>query len=354
MRKLILLIVAIIGMSAMAQSQQAPVLSGNEPNTSLSPAQWEHGIAICAQYEAKNAGFAAPDSLLPRAYKLNDLNRIYESQPGEAWSNIYDQLKNEEVPSGDMKRLRLVARKVGVPEHVVDEQMQIFLADNPEESTSYDIAAENVPDETATPVQQASGSGSKQWLFNVGMLLLALCAMMLALLSWREVGRVRKVLQAEIDNLKSGVNRNSTNVETVMTELRQRVNDISKQQQRPSAQQVVSNPLKTERQPVKLYLSKPDENGRFVSASATFEPGNSIYILDSPDGLKGTFEVIDDKEVHNLAMMMPTENLTRACTGKDIQVSGGMNRIVTDEPGTAVLDKGSWRVTRQAHIHYEA
>ena len=46
-------------------------------------------------------------------------------------------------------------------------------------------------------------------------------------------------------------------------------------------------------------------------------------------GKTDTFAVINDAGVHQLALMMPTENLTRACTGHNIQISAGKTRIVT-------------------------
>lgn len=106
--------------------------------------------------------------------------------------------------------------------------------------------------------------------------------------------------------------------------------------------------------PRQVYLTPPDDQGRFGSASPTFELGNSIFVLTTTDGRRGTFQVIDDASVHRLALMMPTENLTRACSGQNIQVSHGAHRVVTDKPGTAVLRSGRWQVEVPAQIHYEA
>ena len=63
--------------------------------------------------------------------------------------------------------------------------------------------------------------------------------------------------------------------------------------------------------------------------------------------------VIDNRDVHHFALMMPTENLMRACTGNAIQMANGKTRIVTDRPGEAQLDNGKWRITLKANIHYE-
>lgn len=83
-------------------------------------------------------------------------------------------------------------------------------------------------------------------------------------------------------------------------------------------------------------------------------PGNSIFCLTTIDGdpQRGMFTVIDDRGVHAMALMMPTLNLAGACTGADIQVSGGATAIVTDAPGEAACSGGRWHVTVPATIHF--
>ena len=102
-----------------------------------------------------------------------------------------------------------------------------------------------------------------------------------------------------------------------------------------------------------LFTSKPDENDDFTRVSDTFEPANSIYVLTTFDGIHGKFEVIDKPEVHSFALMMPAENLIRACSGNAIQIPSG-TRIVTDRPGEAEFIDGKWHVVVKAIIHYEA
>ena len=82
--------------------------------------------------------------------------------------------------------------------------------------------------------------------------------------------------------------------------------------------------------------------------------GNSIYELCTFDGITGTYRVIDSPDVHPFALMMPTEDLVRACTGNGIQLSNGKTRIITDRDGTARCENGRWHVAVKAIIHYEA
>jgi len=124
-----------------------------------------------------------------------------------------------------------------------------------------------------------------------------------------------------------------------------------KQQQQQPRQQQQQQPRQPQ-QPRTIYLSKPDENDNFVRASDKLEPGNSIYVLKTNDGKHGTFEVIKNADVHRFALMMPAENLIRACSGNAIQIPKG-TKIVTDRPGEAVYENGKWHVTLKAIIHYE-
>ena len=102
-----------------------------------------------------------------------------------------------------------------------------------------------------------------------------------------------------------------------------------------------------------FYLSRPDANDCFANAAISFQPGNSLFTLFTDDGINGTFTVINNPDVHRLALMMPTQNLTRACSGDAIQTSEGKTRIVTHRPGRAVHEGGKWHITVKAVIHYE-
>ena len=111
-------------------------------------------------------------------------------------------------------------------------------------------------------------------------------------------------------------------------------------------------PIAADDEVLNLFMSKPDDNDDFTRVSDTFEPGNSIFVLTTLDGQHGTFEVIDKPEVHQFALMMPAENLMRACSGNAIQIPSG-NRIVTDRAGEAEYVDGRWHVVVKAIIHYE-
>lgn len=102
-----------------------------------------------------------------------------------------------------------------------------------------------------------------------------------------------------------------------------------------------------------IYLSQANAKGVFLRADATFSLGNSIFRLVSTNGVSGTFSIIDDPTVHEMALMMPQDFLINACDGKNLQLARGAQEIVTDEHGTAIFENGYWRVSRKARIHYE-
>lgn len=105
-------------------------------------------------------------------------------------------------------------------------------------------------------------------------------------------------------------------------------------------------------QPRIIYLSNANSEGVFLRADAQYNMGNSIFKLITSDGYSGTFSVIDDPNVHEMALMMPVDFLINACSGRNLQLSQGARSIVTDSTGTAVFENGRWRVARKAMIHY--
>ena len=192
---------------------------------------------------------------------------------------------------------------------------------------------------------------------------LGLCAALgiaLALAALYQIKKLKEEKNHEIAALKTalkqrneevGQHLKSLSAQLVQVEerLSRRVATQSVPQQKPKA----APPQKPKAMPTDFFVSRADEGGFFSSVSSRMEPGNSIFRLSTADGVNATFEVICDAGVHQLALMMPTENLTRACTGENIQISAGKTRIVCDAPGTAKKEGNRWRIVKPAVIHYE-
>ena len=193
---------------------------------------------------------------------------------------------------------------------------------------------------------------------------LALCAALgiaLALAALYQIKKLKEEKNHEIAALKTALKQRNEEVGQHLKSLSAQLAQVEERiNQRVATQSVPTQPKpkaappqKPKAVPTEFFVSRADEGGFFSSVSSRMEPGNSIFRLSTADGVNATFEVICDAGVHQLALMMPTENLTRACTGENIQISAGKTRIVCDAPGTAKKEGNRWRIVKPAVIHYE-
>lgn len=193
---------------------------------------------------------------------------------------------------------------------------------------------------------------------------LALCAALgiaLVLAALYQIKKLKEEKNHEIAALKTALKQRNEEVGQHLKSLSAQLAQVEERlSQRVATQSVPTQPTpkaaapqKPKAVPSEFFVSRADEGGFFSSVSSRMEPGNSIFRLSTADGVNATFEVICDAGVHQLALMMPTENLTRACTGENIQISAGKTRIVCDAPGTAKKEGNRWRIVKPAVIHYE-
>ncbi|MBP3298664.1 MAG: hypothetical protein J6L73_03165 [Muribaculaceae bacterium] len=101
-----------------------------------------------------------------------------------------------------------------------------------------------------------------------------------------------------------------------------------------------------------IYLAQANLDGVFVRADARYNPGNSIFRLVTTDGVSGSFSVIDNAAVHDMALSMPQDFLATACYGRNLQNTRGVDAIINETSGTAIFEDGRWYVTRKAQIRY--
>lgn len=102
-----------------------------------------------------------------------------------------------------------------------------------------------------------------------------------------------------------------------------------------------------------IFLGRVNSRGVFVRADRTMKPGMSVYRLTTNNGLTGTFSVVNDPSVMEVASEDPGKWLVGGCMSKDIFNIDGYSEIRTETPGTAVFEDGAWRVIRKAKIKYE-
>lgn len=221
-------------------------------------------------------------------------------------------------------------------------------------------------EEEAAPVSDSGSSDTTTWIYIailVVVVIVVICLVVYAMNAMK--GRSSETdrddaegSSAEIEELRDKLARTISEKNAEIEDLRQRLADtegrlaeaeLRLRREASSAYRARTVSGRPERE---VYLARANARGIFVRADSQFSMGNSIFRLVTSDGLTGTFTVIDDPSVFEVALMMPADYLLNACTGRNLQLSSGMREIVTDTPGTAVFEDGRWRVTRKAAIHY--
>lgn len=396
MKKISLLLCAAIAFTLSAVAQTTD-------DTRLSAKQWKHSLALLAQIEARDAHFAETESKLIENYgadfSLDDLNDYYHNR-GSKWEKIYSNLKAHEGQPGTIKDLKSYSKFY----RNVQKDVESYIAANP--ASPQELAQQNQPAANETQAAQTdeaqadngeattepaeaqvaeegkSANGSHwQSLLNIVLTLLSIIALYMAHAARKSVKALRKATAKEIDKTNANLQQLGTDASQQIKALSLRIteqNSVSRSllehrpvtapkavkqpaQQQPAqqptqqqaAQQAPAPAQPQEPEEQLLYLARADEDDVFVHVSKRLEPGNSVFALRTTDGKRGKFSVIDDAAVHRFALMMPSENLMRACSGENIQVAIGRTRIITDRSGEAVFEDGQWRVAQKAIIHYE-
>ena len=383
MKRFTLLMAAIICLATSALAQVSE-------NQTLSTTLWKQGIARCAHYTAYAKGFAKrSDEMVarfPQGYTLDDLNDVYENQ-GQKWEKIYNEFKKEENNAGSIADLKeLVSPQIW---KLVEPDFTAFITDHPDmmkdvpaqpedqkaDGEKVEGEQQEASQNEAAPANNANASSCDWsacaanlplWLGILGTLL-GLWALLTALSNRGKIKEMRRNFARELDRTNANLQEFSTDAADQMKALSIRLTgkgyrtneaiaeEFAEEEAPEAAEQTDEVPqavTEEEGEVMNLFMSKPDENDDFTRVSDTFEPGNSIYVLTTFDGQHGTFEVIDKPEVHRFALMMPAENLIRACSGNAIQIPSG-TRIITDRAGEAEFIDGKWHVVVKAIIHYE-
>ena len=376
MKRILSVITTLMLGITMATAMFAQTNASDKP---LTPNQWKRGIAILAQNAALDGRYGHPESEFPTDYTLDDLNKVYKNSK---WKAVYAALKDKEASPSTMQALKDIAKEYTQP-NGVERKLNDYIASHPEKQVPESPAATvNQPQPEANQPQaeqpdaahpdtdaaqpdsimviNASADSNKAttgsgvgMAIDIILFIIAALALYLAWLAKRENAELKKELDYKTNKMASQFEKFSKNITTDLNRVtylvnRRRPTDIDFDGGEKDGAEAAYNG------PKRLFLTKPDANDYFIRTTEVVEIGNSIFELSTNDGVTGTFKVIDNPEVHQFALMMPTENLVRACTGKGIQISNGKTRIVTDREGTARLENGRWHVAVKAIIHYEA
>lgn len=159
------------------------------------------------------------------------------------------------------------------------------------------------------------------------------------------------LLRREVEELREQANR------TQILEPTETVSVVEEQvvEPEPLPRQPFAEPERVpEEQPrQRIYLGRANRQRIFLRADRQFVPGKSIYCLTTGNELTGSFVVDSNPSIVAWVSLDPMTALAGACEVPTFAVSGGIKRIVTDSPGTAIFEDGCWKVLRPAAVHLE-
>ncbi|MBQ3324854.1 MAG: hypothetical protein IJG81_08435 [Muribaculaceae bacterium] len=426
MKKIIFTLVCV--MAAMTS------ISAQDGAKNLSQGQWNHGLAIGAQWIATDLGFAQNESqVISRTnenYSLDDLKVMYGAR--DKWVVFYDKLKKHENETGDIEKLvsTIAAEydKGAVIKNGVKRDVEKYNASHsgddvktqpdeiipnaaPEAGTDAAVAATDSTASAANAEGEAAeakseGDSSHGLLYILTILGLALGAIgtFLAMQARKENQEMARDNRDDINNMQKQIDKlraalkgapvadgdkgkkhhkhnnldekdglaqtqkiefdnkpAAATVATAAAAAASKKAEPKKEEPKHEApvetkkEEPKQEPAKTSSfgEPRILFMAKPDEDDNFSRSSSQYEPGNSIFELTTMNGKSGSFSVINKTEAHKLALLMPGDTLTRACSGNNIQSTAGKSRIVTDRAGRAQLENGKWHIVVKAIVHYE-
>lgn len=434
MKKILVILVCV--MAAMSTGS----IKAQDGN--LSKGQWQHGLAVGAQWIAYDMGFGKAESevikKLGENYSLDDLRAFYGSKAN--WVSYYDKLKAHEGETGNIDKLLSTITSEYKPaikgqvkkdvekynsSHSGNEVGATTTTQNETEKPAAETkdndtkVVENndstAKDATTTANKEEESHGGHGFLYFISLIGLALGALgtFLAMQARKEsqaimhdanedinnmqnqIDKLRAKLNGKTDdNRKTNHQHNKPEVKVANGNLahpqkidfdanadKKEVKSVQKleaKKEEPKKEEVKKEEVKKEEpkkeeikkeepkkeepkkeesraafgEPRILFMAKPDENDNFSRSSSSYEPGNSIFELTTMDGKSGSFTVINKTDAQKLALLMPGDTISRACSGNNIQSTAGKKSIITDRAGRAQLENGKWHIVVKAIVHY--
>lgn len=225
------------------------------------------------------------------------------------------------------------------------------------------VVEEPTKEEQVENTQEEEKTPNSWWKYLLAMIgISALCSGCVFYILNKKIDDLKSMLKADnqstqrmlnqrLDNLAVKTDRIETSVGSVRQDIRNRDRIVANEPQRPTPSYgpAAVQPSQPKRS-TEFYLSMPSIDGSWNDVSTVNKPGQCLYVLNSPDGINGTFRVINEPVAVQSILMAVGKYLSPVCrvTNTATQVSG----IVTDEPGVAVFENGIWRMTKKAVVHY--
>jgi len=314
---------------------------------------------------------------VPADYPSWDKARLAEYWSSTAFS------KGLDPKAGGAKskiRTRINAMKVSAPAENIEEpkvaeeeKENVASAADPNApdplALSQDAPAEDLTASDSTPATELPDaepqkqSGGNTWVYVVILVILVIIVMGIIIYAVNSMNKSRReadsTSMAHEDarrQLVATIAAKDDEIAALQDEvasLQQEIARMRARQPRPAQPETGyrSRPISAQN-PRTIWLAQANRSGIFVRADGKYNMGNSIFKLVTTDGVSGTYSVIEDPVVFDLALTVPADYLMTACIGDNLQIAKGMREIVNETPGTAIFEDGKWRVLRKARIRY--
>lgn len=176
------------------------------------------------------------------------------------------------------------------------------------------------------------------------------------------------VLEAENNRLRSEVSQLKSQIDELKTSAARMRSKYSEQKKpettvetavpkeniRQSEREVIRESAKPQPKVInEIFLGRANPKGLFVRGDRRPNPGYTVYRLDTKDGIVGTFRFVDTPEALTLVLSNPLHFLAGGCVSENFEEAENATRILTDAPGTAILENGCWKVLRKSKIRFE-
>ena len=134
-------------------------------------------------------------------------------------------------------------------------------------------------------------------------------------------------------------------------DLRERLAEARKPQPASAAPRPQAAPAAEPRRR-SIYLGRVNSRGIFIRADRSFDPAHDIYCLETADGLTGSFFVVADPTLAEMALLTPMETLGGGCEIDNAADADTSSSVITEMRGTALFEDGCWRVGRKARVSF--
>ncbi|MCM1490208.1 MAG: hypothetical protein NC095_05210 [Muribaculum sp.] len=186
--------------------------------------------------------------------------------------------------------------------------------------------------------------------------------------SEKEIREAKKSAKEEVNKLReqyaasiSAKNEEIKQLRDKCATLESKVQDLRKELERkadhrpavsPAKNQVMGEPARQTVLPAVVYLGYVNARGLFVKASRSLNADSSVYIMDIPDGMHGTFKVVTDDSILDRLLSDPAQWLEGGCEIENPEDADIATEIVNITPGEAVFADNSCRVVKKALIKF--